>query len=102
MTEYVGFNHLETIYDGISAIVTILELNSYDLCLAKCRADHKCLSLKYIDAVNAFGNRDNCILFVTIPHHIPEQEKTILDRGWRTAVMQCGKNLSFLRHYKYQ
>ena len=82
--------------DGIKSIKTTL---SYELCLAECRADHKCLSLQYH---NAIGGKDNCILYGTVPHHIPNEPKDVSDRDWITAVMQCGKNLSFVRFCKYQ
>ncbi len=72
---------------------------TYGFCLAECRADHKCLSLKYKDGVN---KQNNCLLYDTVPHHKPEEPKKPSDRDFRTAVLQCGKNPLFVRCYKYR
>ena len=62
---------------------------TYGVCLAACRSDHKCLSLKYTDG------DDNCLLYDTVPHHKPEEPKKPSDRDFRTAVLQCGTNPLF-------
>ena len=64
---------------------------TYGECLAACRADHKCLSLKY----NVVTPK--CLLYNTIPYHNPEEPKTAPERDFRTVVLQCGNNICFVR-----
>ena len=81
-TQYVG---------STSAYYIAPTTLNYIDCLAECRADHKCLSLKYTDGL------DSCFLYDTVPHHIPELKKSFSDKDFTTVVLQCGKCFCFIR-----
>ena len=72
---------------------------TYGTCLAECRVDHKCLSLKYTKYTDG---ADNCLLYDTVPQHKPEEPKKPSDRDFITVVLQCGKNICFVRCYEYR
>ena len=57
----------------------------YEGCMALCRADHKCLSLKY-------DQQDElCYLYDIVPNHDEKKKKKFSDQGFRNLIIQCGK-----------